>query len=606
MFRHVAKRLPPQGWVWIALILPFLVRAIYHLLQSGHPQFPIGNNDPDSWLRLTLVREWLQGGGWYNHAYASDAPYSPTVSPWTRPLDLVIALLVKLQAYQAPLELKLLRAAICLPVLWWGLVSAGCLRLMQRLCDRTIAYVLLGAFMLTSPLLFNYFSAYNADHHAPLTALWVWLLYFQLDPRPWRSAAISGILLALMLWISPEAITLIAAIYGYHGLRWLRGEQSAQPLMRLSAVTCLGAALAMMAERPPGEWNTPLYDTLSISYVLALAAAAFAVALLHSLPLATLRQRLSAAIVVGACALGLLWLNDPVFFHGPLAAVDPYIKTNFHPHIGEAMSPLMNDLAKAIAFLIVPLGAVQVIYLMRKKPPAIIAADRIVWLEWLMLTTAALYMMQQRWSYYCYPLAMLILSAWLAGLFLADTRGMKRLWPGRALRRMPASRQSLMRIGAVALFLVCPLMLPMLGGNDPTPEGTERRQCLKDARRIIQNGELAQLGNGKALNVFAPTDNGAEILFFTPHHIIASNYHREGPGIRDIWETEKEQSLAAVHAVLTRRKVDAVLLCPTLNSRKDSALYRLFKGELHAGWLAHVPLKTKGLSETPPAIFLVR
>jgi len=105
---------------WMLVALPHLIFVLSRWdMIPLHEGLPIGPTDPDPWLRLTLVRDWLLGGSWYSHAVShTNTPWGGITSPWTRPLDGIIAGLVHLQPESVELNLRLMRAALMLPFLW--------------------------------------------------------------------------------------------------------------------------------------------------------------------------------------------------------------------------------------------------------------------------------------------------------------------------------------------------------------------------------------------------------------------------------------------------------------------------------------------------------
>ena len=70
-------------FLWVCLLISMLLH--WHANGSF---FDIP--DPDAWLRLTIVRDLYEGKGWYHHLIDRDnAPFG-LVTPWTRPLDLLL------------------------------------------------------------------------------------------------------------------------------------------------------------------------------------------------------------------------------------------------------------------------------------------------------------------------------------------------------------------------------------------------------------------------------------------------------------------------------------------------------------------------------------
>ncbi len=134
------------------------------------------------------------------------------------------------------------------------------------------------------------------------------------------------------------------------------------------------------------------------------------------------------------------------------------------------------------------------------------------------------------------------------------------------------------------------------------------QRCATVARTLIQSGKLNDLG-GRPLTLFTSTDFGAEVLFFTPHRIIASNYHRDGAAIRFVWEAAKIADEDELRRHLAERNVEALLLCPEGDTPKTSVLSKLQQG-LTPPWLTRVaypkpPMDSEALPGSDPALFLV-
>jgi hypothetical protein len=77
------------------------------------------------------------------------------------------------------------------------------------------------------------------------------------------------------------------------------------------------------------------------------------------------------------------------------------------------------------------------------------------------------------------------------------------------------------------------------------------------------------------------------MLFFTPYRIIASNYHREGPGLKDLNLLETASNPGVAHDVLSRRKAAAMFYCPS-RLPKDSWLRQASEAGKYPAWMTPV------------------
>jgi hypothetical protein len=212
-------RVAPLFFLALLVSIPYLWPAVsfWHDFPL-HEGMPIGQTDPDSWLRLTLVRDWLMGGDWYSHAVTrSNAPFGGIISPWTRPLDMVIAGLASIQPESVDVTQRVLRASLLLPWIWTLLLLWGIYRVMAHAGATRPSYWMAALLLICSPLMSNYINLGNADHHGLLAVIFVWVMAGVLQKAPsWRTSAISGVLLGVGLWVSVEMLMLIVAVYAWY------------------------------------------------------------------------------------------------------------------------------------------------------------------------------------------------------------------------------------------------------------------------------------------------------------------------------------------------------------------------------------------------------
>ncbi len=608
--RALLKRIPTSAWAVLAMILPMLLLVVMRWYQVPiHDGKPIGTADPDPWLRLTLVREWLLGGSWYSHVMThSNAPWGGISSPWTRPLDMVIALLTQLQPDAVELNLRLMRAALLLPSLWMALLLMGLFRAVTHMHPHAMNPWLVCALIASGTTMWNYFSPANADHHAMLAAVFVWVVAGFLNPAPRMAQLVAmGALLALQLWISPEAMVLIGGIYGWYGLRWLMGDaKTARAWPVLCTSVAAVSALALMVERHPEAWFAPVYDSISVVYVLPLMLVAAAVWVLHALRAVAAPARVVLAGISAAMVAYLSWRAFPLLLHGPMAEVDAYIFTDFLPRIVETQPLFDAPVWHVVSMLVQPLMAACVLWMAWRRRPMLFTAMHLLQLSYLLLLTGGLYLTQQRFYYYFYPMVVLVLAPALAPLFTPDAT----TWPARWLARHTPSGQMLRRLALLAMVMLLPMGLMLASPARDTPDSRQIDGCITQTRALIYSGGLNGIGGGAPLTFYAPTDVGGEMLFFTPHRIIASNYHREGAGIRYVWEANRISDMAQLRQHLRQRGVEALLLCPSVMARSDSVLGQLRTGLITVDWLE--PVSVKFVSSTTlkaskkPVIFIVK
>ena len=567
----------------------------------------LGTEDPDPWLRLTQVRDLMLSHDWYNHhVHHSDAPFGNTVTPWTRPLDLVLAFFATIQPHSVDLSLRLLRAALINPILWTGLFALGLFRALSYLSDSRLTPYLAAGMLLLSVGTFNYFSEANADHHSMLATLFVWALGGVVNPAPTRRETIlSGLFLALQLWVSPEAFVLILGIYGWYGLHWLRDNPHGAPLPLLSVTVAIASTAALMIEYPPDQWFTPLYDTISIVYVFILALCAILVAVLYSVTTPILVLRLFASVLGVGLMAGLIRLVYPLALQGPLAGLDPYAANTFMRHIKEA-EPLVRDHGMhVVGALIQPFTAALIIERMAKQSRPFYSPYHQHLFFFLLALTGLLFSTQVRFYYYLGPVLVLALAPLGAAILTPTSPSHDGTWPSTWLMGFHRYQRPLRALIAILATVLIPYMcIYFTPQSAKTPEQRNADACKTNVYKMIQGGALDKVGNGRPLIIFTSTNYGGEILFWTHHRIIASNYHREVNGIRYLWESDKITDPQKLRAYLDQRQVDLLLLCSDGYASPKSVFVRLYNGDLTYNWLETIPyeLPPKDPKTTTPEL----
>jgi len=580
--------------------LMYVLTKWYHI--PLHDGVPVGQTDPDTWLRLTLVREWLMGGGWYNHLVPnSNAPMEAAASPWTRPVDVVLAFFVYLQPETIDINLRIMRASLLLPWLWMALLIAGIHRAVRFILPMNSAYVMATVLILTTPILLNYFGLGNADHHAPLAVLFIWAIGGILAPTQTRSMMIvSGILFGVQLWISVEAFMLIGAAYVWFGLQWLRGDsQKAESLAWLATATAFTSIIAIMIEVPRAEWFTPVYDSISIVYAYSLVIAALFAWGLRAYSPPTLQGRMIVGVIGGAIVALAIGAFYPHLPSGPLYGVHPFIITDFLPRISEAKSFFFIPIHVLIVCTYMPLMMIILCLAPWLRPEhSFYSREQSAKFAFFLIATLLLYYSQQRWSYYLLPLTIAIIAPLLGALFTPEHPFVAHHWPANTLVTLTPNEQMKRRLPVLLGALALPILftfasdLPIFK-SDTTDERTlakQRSGCYNAARQLIRSGELNRV-LPTPLTLWLPTDLATEILFFTPHSIIASNYHREGEAIKHVWDTNKITSAAALRAHLAKRNVGAMLICPMVEFPKGGLTQAFAMGARVPAWLTAVAYK---------------
>lgn len=542
-----------------------LVPGIILALQYPHMDQPFGQLDPDVWLRLTQARQFGSGTkDFFDHTvYASNAPFGGIETPWTRPLDFILVGFAKL--IPAPtVNQKYMLTSLFLPMFF--AVPAFCW--MAGAARRHFRH---GEIFGVAALLFFFSKWYifvpgNVDHHGLLSMLWCGVLYYLLDRNlPSRGAAVLGLLLGLMTWISPEGIVITGFVVAVLGIEALLAADPAPVMRRLATALTVAALLtgiALFIEMPAEVVLTRvLYDTLSIVYVFVLSLSAVAawvlVPLFGGFPGRSrefLAARAFAALACGGAVLGLIALFYPKFFLGPYADAAPFVRDWFLPHVLEAQPLHKSKHSTQVLLLYWPLLGLALLgsaFVRRRRPAA---------LRYLLVLSGALFFtlswtcLQIRWSYYLQPTALVIVSALVPAIC--------RICREKAPQLMGTKPQPLLPYAVTTLAVVLLIGAARMAQIDE--HNADRLHCLDQMRYALQTGQVEDiLGKGPRV-LMTPRDLQGDTIFFTGLTVIAGNYHREAEGMEDVNALANAKTIEEARPLIQKRHVDSILTCRSI------------------------------------------
>ncbi len=563
---------------------------VFQTLQGwAAPGVPVGVQDPDVWLRLLLVEHLHNGGGWYERHFTRLSAPEGVTNHWTRPLDLLLLVLAWPFTFFMPFKQALWSSAIVYNALLLLAGLAGTLWALKPLRLHAVApWVVLG-FWLTDPNILNAFLIGRADHHSLLLVLFVWVLGCGL--RMEKYALLAGALAGLGLWVSPEFLAVIALVLVWLGVRWIEtGERALlQQGLRFSLQALAVLLLAVMLEWPPAEWATVAHGRISIVHVTMLSLSAGVVLLaLYLNP----KQRLLFAGAAGAAGLVLLYCLYPGFHRGGLADIDPAMLAAFDAQMGE-MRPSWNSAHPfaSLAFYISPVIA--------------LLAFRRYFTLWTLVLAAFLVLASFQWRWGGY-VAVVTCLGWV-------------LLPAR-FPKLPKAGPHAPLLLACILLLGLRVMLLEVYSRDVTTPDKERAECVRALTKMVERDAMFSVVRAKDDVVLVNTNVAAQLLYHTPHRTLASNYHNNVEGLRDLDRFLFARGEKEAYVALTGRGVGVVLLClaeiekPML-SPYPGASGPLFLTEVNAGrlppWLERVPgnypqgmlyLRVKGVPRLPSGV----
>jgi uncharacterized membrane protein YhaH (DUF805 family) len=334
--------------------------------------------------------------------------------------------------------------------------------------------------------------------------------------------------------------------------------------------------------------TTTAFDRLSLVHLVLFAILTAGVAIAQILPLSGPVLRLISAIAGAALTLAIMGIWLPEFLNGPMAAMDPLVYEVWFRHNAE-VSPALNfaNLSRTAPKAVAHLGLVLI------AVPALACQIRRSRdehrLNWLILAiflalSLAMAMAEARWMGYAQVLSLPPCIALLQALFARFQR--------------PGMGSAMVRICAVILLATGPLIGAGLI-RKAMPMAKQGASC--DVAEMARY--LGETYPDRAYRLFNFIYAGPALLFHSHHAVVATPYHRNTAGIVDTINFFRATELAPAQALIERRGIDFVLICPddpeASNYRSTDGpltlLMRLEQGQ-PPGWLTAIPL-VPGLAE---------
>ncbi len=561
-----------QAAFWVPLLLLLTVQGLL-LWNDPAPLTRGALRGPDAYMRLVRVEALWQGGGWYDTvSRRSNTPHGERLH-WTRPLD---ALLIAGAAPLAPFLGQ--RQALY----WWGVAISPLLHLFTLLAFLWALRPLLGSgtayaaiLFIAQPAVLAYYAAGRPDHHGLIGLFFVLLLGLTLrllgDQTRLRNGLLAGLAAAALLWVSVEGMLLVGLVLLAAGFCWLaHGAALTRPNLALAAALVLGLALALALEFPPAAWLAQEADRVSFMHFLPLACVAIfwrgvTVVEAHTNWAAAPLGRSGVALVGVLFVLAASALFVPKLLQGPHADVAPRVVEVWFQNVLEvrplliAAKPLKS--AREVLFFLGPalLAMPFVVFLVSKSRGALRRQWMLVAGGIFLFVPLALY--QVRWATF----AELFVVPAYAALVLAVLARLDRASGGRE-----NLLRAVIRALVVVLFAVWALLAAAyLHGLERAPKGevaaAERAKCpIGRMSRHLAGEGLAEPPRRILSFVFF----GPEILYRSPHHVVATPYHRNSPGILDAYDALRAVDDAKARDIMRRRGVDWLLICRAGKERR--------------------------------------
>ena len=547
--------------------------------------------DSDGYARLVRILRLIETGAWFDVSLPrADWPYGGSLH-WTRPLDVLLILLALPGAAIAGFGQGLFWAGVLISPLLHGLAAVTVMWASRPLIGRAASLVA-GLLSAIAFGVLGYATIGHADHHMLVGLVSVAAFGFTVralleQDEAERHALRAGVVLAFGVWVGTEVQVTAGLCLGVVALKWVaQGGKWLAVNRRMALGLVLGLVSALVIERGAGVFDVQ-YDRLSIVHItLGVLILGFwsGVGLLGG-RLKGAGSRLAAGAAGDVVIVTLMVLLFPKVLLSPLHDVDPVLLEVF------ASVAEYAPVSDPWRFLVYAGGVVIAL------PWAVMrtAQEPERW-GWLLLCAGlAVYTLFTlnwiRWSLY----VGLFSSMALAHLIVRADRVLDGLGPAV---RGPG------KVAVLLAIAVGPLTIGMAGvagSSDapanvtatPEPVDGDTRPCPVRAVSDFLNG--APWGDRPRM-ILASANDGAELLYRTPHRVMATLHHPNARGIADSIRIFAGAGGEETQALVRQRLVDLVLVC----RRWGGGAYRAagVKRSLHQrlkdgdapGWLAEVAL----------------
>lgn len=499
--------------------------------------------DPDDAMRLIQARDWLAGQSWFDVTQYRLNPPAGGPMHWSRLVDLPIALVMLLARPFVGQHGAETAALIVVPLVTLGIAMLLVHRIAFRLLRGPGALL---AVIATPASLgaMKQMRILRVDHHGwQIVMALLALLAFLDTGRPRRSGLIAGAAMALWLNISIEGLPFAAAIGVWFAFEWLANASAGERLKAYVGSLTVASTLLFVLTHAPSTWLGHPHDVLNVAHLVAFGTAFLGCLVAVRPVIGDRRVRLGILALVGIIAVGAAFAVDLHWLQGPFASLDPIVRDLWYNGVDEGQPIWKLAPGVAAAGLAQPLvGLVGALVAIWKCPT------------------------DQRYGWMAF--AYLLGALTLASIFVireATTASVLSL-PGTAflceLALHRARKISLMPARALATTGALCIMAPAYAvPASVAPEDPRFINALQSSDACVTRTQLEKLNTLPPSNLAAPLDITPAILASTPHRAIASGYHRNVSGIRDVILMFSGQ-LAQAREIIARRHIDYVVICP--------------------------------------------
>lgn len=559
--------------IWLLAAAILLKVAWAHIV-------PLEMWDPDDYLRLQQVRDWLGGQSFFDVSqYRIDPPHGLPMH-WSRLVDLPLAGLILLLRPFVGTVLAEQVAVTVVPLITLGGALAAIAIATARLAGNR-AGLLAAALGATAPLMLFHLLPLRIDHHGWQTMLGLSAIAACFDPRPLRGGILAGLLTVLWLGISLEAMPMAVALGSVFALRWLVWDDVAR-FRGFAAALGVGGIVLFALLHDRAAWSLFPCDAMGPSWfgplVVTPIAAAFVARCTEGRGIA---PRLAGLVSAGAIGALLLGLTAPACLAGPFGQLDPVVRTYWYQNVPEGM-PLWRQ-APGNVLMLVGFAAVGIAATFAAWRRAATPVEARNWLTMLLLLLAAVAvsLLVQRAGGFAQGCALPGVG-WLLARILDRIGGWRHSLP-----RVLASAAAIVALSPVGAMVVGEGGLALIP-RDEAP-ATSGQSCMAPCTSLAPIAALPRS------YILTGLDLTPRLLVTTRHSFAGSGHHRDAAAIRRVIDAFMGPPDVA-RRIMAAHGMTYLLIDPTGNEAEIYAkaaprglMADLIKGKAPA-WLEPVPL----------------
>ena len=575
-----ARRFP-----WAILVGLWFVMSAFLLWSFWQTAVTLNFDDPDDFLRLQQVRDFLGGQSWFDLTQRRLGGPGGLPMHWSRLVD------VPLLAFMLPLRPLLgqhmaeVIAVMGAPLLTLLALITVVVLTTRRLFGPDPATAILACLLtLSASTIFAQIHPGRIDHHGWQIVFAAAAVAALLQRNARRSGLAAGVALAFYLNISIEGAPFVAAALGITGLLWALGRDKPDRVTGALASLAITTPILAALTAPAYRWTEGLCDAVMPSHMLAMVVAAAGTMVAGRIGARrgpfTRVVMLAAVLALTILAFGLA---APTCVGSPFGQMDPVVDRFWYQNVVEGMPVWRQDAVAAAAMIGFPILSIvgSVIGLRRAGSPE----------------------MRRRWT----MLLFLLIVTLVTGALVRRAAGVSHVIAvpgalvliGIVVRYAEAHFAALTKSLAIAFAVIAfsPIMpVFAVAAFTPSLKPEPRARKLPCDRMCV----LHKLATRPPEAYLTRIDLGPLLLFHTPHSAYGAGYHRLGVPLRDTIDFF-QASPEAARAFMERKQFRVIMIAPASEETKlfvtkapRGMMARLVKGPV-PDWLVEDDLSASAL-----------